>query len=104
MNKILTFLLLGVTASGFSQVFTATTPIPVATGLGNYHPQMELTTDGVPAVIWVDNNGKDLYFAKHNGVDAFNTPVQLNPAGMDVQSYNWSGPDLKVEGNNIYVA
>jgi len=56
-----------------------------------------------PAVIWTSFTARNIYFAKFNGVDDFNTPIQLNPAGLDVQSYNWAGPDMWMDGDNIYV-
>lgn len=86
-----------------AQDFVASSPITVANGLGNYHPQIEVLGDGELGVIWTSAVGDDLYFAKGDGVDQFLTPVQLNPAGLPVQDYNWSGADLIVEGNNVYV-
>ena len=80
-----------------------TTPIPVADGLGSYHPQIEITNDGEPAVIWTDFSTNDLYFAKYNGTDAFLPAIKLNPGTLEVQSFNWSGPDLYMDGDNIYV-
>ncbi|MEX1002925.1 MAG: T9SS type A sorting domain-containing protein [Crocinitomicaceae bacterium] len=87
----------------FSQSMSNTTPIKVADGVGSYHPQIEITNDGQPAVIWTDDATYNLYFAKHNGTDGFLAPVKLNPDGMDVQSFNWSGPDLYIDGDNIYI-
>lgn len=87
----------------FAQTFTTSEPINVATGLGNYHPQIEMCGDGLPGVIWTNSSDMNLYFAKHNGMDAFNTAIKLNPGTQQVQTYNWSGPDLAIEGDNIYV-
>ncbi|MEO9534239.1 MAG: T9SS type A sorting domain-containing protein [Crocinitomicaceae bacterium] len=87
----------------FSQSFDQTTPISVSTGEGNYHPQVEVLNDGNPAVIWTDFSQKDLYFAKYDGISAFEPSIQLNPPGFNVQSYNWSGPDFWMEGDNVYV-
>lgn len=87
----------------FTQTFEHTSAIDVADGLGNFHPQIETLSDGTPAVIWTDGSNKNIYFAKHDGNSAFLSPIQLNPAGLDVQSYNWSGADLAIEGDNIYV-
>jgi hypothetical protein len=86
-----------------AQDFLTTTPIKVAGGSGNHHPQVELIEAGRVGVTWTSNGSKNVYFAKHNGLDGFDSPVQLNPDGMDVQSYDWSGPDFAVEGDNVYV-
>ncbi len=98
-TSIFTILLVGV----FGQDFMTTNAIIVADGEGSHHPQIEILNDGVPAITWTDGASKNIYFAKHDGISGFNTPIQLNPTGLDVQSYNWSGPDLAIEGDNIYV-
>src|SRR5690606_35220503 len=87
----------------FSQVFSPAPAISVSDTFGYYHPQIEISNDGVPVVIWTDQNDKDLYFARHNGVDDFMAPVKLNPDGTDVQAYTWSGANMAIEGDNIYV-
>jgi hypothetical protein len=87
--------------SSFGQNFSASTPIEVSTGFGLNHPQIEIANDGMPLVSWTNPSG--VYVAKHDGGNAFNTPVQLNPSGFDVQNYNWSGPDMAIDGNNVYV-
>jgi hypothetical protein len=103
MKVFTTSFLISLCSIGFSQSYSSTTPIDVASGMGNFHPQLEVLTDGTPAVLWTENTSKNIYFAKHDGTSAFETPIQLNPAGLDVQTYNWSGPDLWIEGDNIYV-
>ena len=87
----------------FCQVMTVSTPISIPSAYGNYHPQIEMTNDNVPAVLWTSPTLQNLYFSRHNGVNVFDTPLQLNPPGLPVQSYNWSGPDLAVWQDNIYV-
>ena len=86
-----------------AQEFVASEPVIVASGYGNYHPQMEVLGDGELGVIWTNGSTNALFFAKRTGIDQFATPVQLNPAGLEVQDYNWSGADLAVWGNNVYV-
>ncbi len=86
-----------------AQDFAVTDPVKVADGVGNHHPQVELVEPGRVGVTWTSGGTKNAYFAKHNGVDGFADPVQLNPEGLDVQSFDWSGPDFAVEGDNIYV-
>ncbi len=88
---------------GFTQDYMVNSPIKVAEGNGNHHPQVELIEDGRVGVTWTSNGSKSIFFAKHNGVDGFADPIQLNPIDFDVQSYDWSGPDLAVEGDNVYV-
>jgi hypothetical protein len=71
--------------------------------LGNFHPQIETLNDGTPVVIWTNSSDKSIYFAKHDGNSAFLPAVKLNPDGLDVQAYTWSGADLAIEGDNVYV-
>lgn len=87
----------------FTQLVAVSEPIPVATGYGFFHPQIEISDDGQPVVLWTDNGTKNIYFAKHNGIDDFNTPIKLNSGIQQVQAYTWSGADLAVDGSNIYV-
>lgn len=87
---------------GTGQDLIITDPILVATDFGNYHPQIEVTNDNRANISWTDPGAHNAYFAKHNGFDGFSAPVQLNPAGLDVASYSWSGPDFTYEGDNIY--
>lgn len=79
-----------------------TSPVMVAEGYGNHHPQIEITNDGRANISWTDHSSESAYFAKHNGVDGFNDPVKLNPDGLGVASYSWSGPDFSIEGSNVY--
>ena len=85
------------------QDFEVTNSIQVADGFGNHHAQIEIIEGGRVGVTWTDAASKNIYFAKHDGVGAFAEPVQLNPDGLEVQSYTWSGPDLVVEGDNVFV-
>lgn len=88
---------LNVFAQTFSQVKSSN-----LTGYGNYHPQIEIANDNKPLMLWTSSNDKNVYIVKHNE-NGFETPIQLNPAGLEVQSYNWSGPDLATWGDNVYV-
>ncbi|MFT5819590.1 MAG: hypothetical protein ACI8ZM_000815 [Crocinitomix sp.] len=104
MKKIgISLLVILATVQLNAQDFIITDPIQVAESSGNHHPQVELIEPGRVGVTWTSNGTKDVYFSKHNGTDGFDDPVQLNPDGLDVQSYDWSGPDLAVEGDNVYV-
>jgi hypothetical protein len=87
----------------FGQDFEASSPVTVASGYGNYHPQMEVLGDGHLGIIWTDAALNQLYFSKQTAPEVFSAPIQLNPTGTQVQDYNWSGPDLSSWGNNVYV-
>lgn len=86
-----------------AQTFTKSSLIPIDADYGFYHPQIEMTGDDQPCILWTSADSLDLYFAKYNGTSDFNTPIKLNPDGLDVQDFVWSGADLAVEGDNIYV-
>lgn len=87
----------------FSQTMSVSSPVLIPSAYGNYHPQIAIANDSLPALIWTSSTLKNLYFAKHNGGSDFNTPIQLNPTGFLVQSYTWSGPDLATWQDNMYV-
>jgi len=88
-------------SSSFGQIYSAGDPTSI-TGYGNYHPQIEISNDNAPIVLWSDISSKNVYFAKFNGTD-FNTPIQINPIDFDAQVYNWSGPDLCTWQDDIYI-
>jgi len=88
----------------WGQNFVLTDPITVASGYGNYHPQIEVMGDGQLGMIWTDASTNNLYFCKRTSMDVFSAPVKLNPDGTEVQDYNWSGPDLCASGSDVYVA
>ncbi len=92
-------------ASSFirAQNYTVSTPIEVSSGMGYYHPQIEVTGDNQPAILWSDQNSKNIYLAKYNGNTAFLPPTKLNPGTMKVQTFNWSGADLSIDGSNVHV-
>lgn len=82
--------------------FIRSSPLLVADGYGNHHPQIEITSDNLPGISWTSAGTSSIYFSKMNGMGVFETPQKLNPDGLDVWSYNWSGPDFAVEGANVY--
>ena len=71
-------------------------------GFGNYHPQIEIANDNAPLILWTNQIEKSILITKPNGV-GFSVPLQLNPSGLQVQSYNWSGADLATWEDNVYV-
>jgi len=104
MKKLLSILALTAIASiATSQTFNISDEIALPSAYGNYHPQIEITNDALPGILWSSTSLDNIYFAKHNGVDDFDTPVQVNPSGTNTQVYNWSGPDLASWGDNLYI-
>ena len=76
-------------------------PIDVAeSSYGMTRPVIKLV-NGVPVVMW-SSSSKNTYFSKYDG-SSFSTPTQINPNGLDVLSYNWSGPEMTTFGNNAYI-
>jgi hypothetical protein len=102
-ESVFGFYLLIISANLFGQDFQATSPVTVASGYGNYHPQVEVLGDGQLGIIWTDASLNNLHFSKRTAPEVFSAPIQLNPVGTEVQDYNWSGPDLSVWGDNVYV-
>jgi len=102
MKYILILILIAQSYGVVCQGFVVTDPILVAENLGFNHPQIELDQYDDPLVIWTSGNN-NLYLSKFDGIGDFTTPIQLNPVGLDIQSYNWSGPDLFVENENVFV-
>jgi len=99
MKKAILLFLLPTIA--FGQTFIPSN-VDTLAGFGNYHPQIEIANDNAPLILWTNQTEKSVLVAKPSGV-GFSTPVQLNPAGLQVQSYNWSGPDLATWEDNVYV-
>ena len=85
----------------YAQNFGSSLPVSL-TSYGNYHPQIEISNDNAPIIIWSDISAKNVYFSKYNGTD-LNTPIQINPTDFDAQVYNWSGADLCTWQDDIYI-
>lgn len=101
-NKLLTTLFILSSIFTNAQTFSVGEPIQVAPGFGNYHPQMEILSDNNPAIIWTNASNNNLYFTRMEN-DVFTNPIQLNPDGLQVQDYNWSGADLSIWNDDVYV-
>ncbi|MBK9591733.1 MAG: T9SS type A sorting domain-containing protein [Crocinitomicaceae bacterium] len=102
-NYLFGFYLFVASTNLFAQDFVASSPLTVASGYGNYHPQMEVLGDGQLGIIWTNSVTNNLYFSKRTAPEIFSAPMQLNPVGTEVQDYNWSGPDLSIWGDHVYV-
>jgi len=103
MKSISFILSLTICFSLTSQTFTTSQPIDVTTGHGYYHPQIELTNDDKPLILWTNQVSKEVNLSKYLGNNTFSPPLVVSPIGFDVQTYNWSGPDLAIENENIYL-
>lgn len=87
-----------------AQFFEAGTTVSIGTGLGYNHPQICLNSEQKPMVLWTSGTAKTCNIALQDASGNFPNTVQLNPSGLPVQSYNWSGPDLARWNQNVYVA
>lgn len=86
-----------------AQSLQVSNEVTISSNDGNYHPQIEITGDGSPLVIWTNAADMGLYASKQINQTTFGTPIRISPAGFPVQSFDWSGADLAVEGSNVYV-
>lgn len=76
--------------------------IALQTPWGNTRPRIVLNANADPVVIWSNPNSKNVYVSrKSNGV--FLTPIKLNPDGMELSVFDWSGPEIAANGNNVFV-
>ncbi len=103
MKKILTVLLVLISARSFSQNgIVWYDPIPVADKTyGNLHPRVTLDHNNKPIVLWGDPNGA--VFLSRWFVKGFAEPVQINPAGRHEFTESWAGPELAGRGDTVYV-
>lgn len=77
------------------------TPINVAPGFDNLRPRIVLTDGDVPVVMWGTATGP-VYTARWNGT-SFDAPVEVIIASLNPYCTNWTGPDMAVDGNNVWV-
>lgn len=102
MKKTAFLFLLLVSLRAFCQDFQISDTASIDASYGTFHPQIEMNGLNEAVVLWTNVSNNSLNFARYaNGT--VTSPIQLNPLGLEVQSYNWSGPDLAVEGASIYV-
>lgn len=83
---------------------TISDPIVVAPQdpYGNVRPRIALNAANEPVVIWCNSVNEKLYVSKmDNG--SFTAPIQLNPDGIGISSFDWYGPDIASKGNKIAV-
>lgn len=103
MNRLLTFLLILISAPGFSQNgIIWYDPVTVADKTyGNLHPRIVLDPNYKPLVLWGDVSG-NAFISKWKGKE-FDVPVQINDPGRHVFSEAWAGPEMTNHGDTIYV-
>ncbi|MFM9984910.1 MAG: T9SS type A sorting domain-containing protein [Flavobacteriales bacterium] len=102
-NSFLLFTLFLVGASAHAQL-VASDPIIVASqdAYGNVRPRIALNAANEPIVIWCNSANEKLYASKmEDGV--FTAPIQLNPDGIGISSFDWYGPEIASAGNKIAV-
>lgn len=98
--QVLLFSLSG--SSLFAQYFVQSQPEILASGFGYQHPQLISNSIGEALVTWTDPITKSILFSRKSST-GFSSPLALNPSGLAVQSYTWSGPDLARWEQNVYV-
>ena len=102
-NLLPFFSLLLIVASAQAQL-VASDPIIVASqdAYGNVRPRIALNAANEPVVIWCNSANEKLYASKmEDGV--FTAPIQLNPDGIGISSFDWYGPEIASAGNKITV-
>ena len=79
-------------------------PVAVATGstYSNIYPRLTLGVSGDPVVIWGSDNSNKIYAAKWNG-SAFNSPLALNPDGLNPFAATWAGAEIASSGDTVFV-
>ncbi len=70
-------------------------------GTDNNRPRIALDEENNPLVIWGQDNGKTLHFARWVN-SSFTSPVELVTPDFDVFTADWSGPELAARGNVVY--
>lgn len=76
--------------------------VPASSGQGNYRPRVAVLRDGSPIVCWGNQTTGKVKFTKFSG-GVFQSPISLNPAGTNAYIQDWTGPDMAVKGDTIYV-
>ena len=69
---------------------------------GSTRPRIVLDAASNPVVIWSNPTTKNVYVSRKSD-DTFQSPVKLNPDGMELSIFDWSGPEIASSGNNIFV-
>ncbi|MFT5183191.1 MAG: hypothetical protein ACI84C_000315 [Flavobacteriales bacterium] len=70
-------------------------------GTDNNRPRIALDGNNDPLVIWGQDDGKMLHFARWENVN-FAPSIELVSPEFDVFTAEWSGPELAARGNDVY--
>jgi len=79
-------------------------PIVVADGsiYGAIHPRVVLTDNNFPLIVWGKNGPAETYAARWNGTD-FDSPITVNPQGIEPYSNNWTSPEVDASGDSVFI-
>lgn len=88
--------------SGFTSYGQWSNVQHVNTNSGNYRPRVALVRNGNPVVCWGNQTNGKIMFSRYNGT-AFQSAVELNPAGTTAYVQDWTGPEIATSGDTIYV-
>lgn len=111
MKKILLPLLLVTAQYTLAQtpIISLSSPVTVA-GTSVYSsvkPRVAVTAGNAPLVVWGKASSASaqgsIYTARWNGT-GFNTPLAVNPAGVDVYAGPSEGPNIAANGDTVFVS
>lgn len=105
MKKLFTLSIIGLffSMSSFAQL-QWTTPKDVAIPFfGNTRPIIKLINDSVPMIMWSKASTDEIYVSSMIEEDSFSFPTQVSPNGVKVTNYTWSGPEMDVYGNKVFI-
>lgn len=69
---------------------------------GNARPRIALNASNEPVIIWCDGGAEKIYCSRMIS-GSFTPPQQINPDGIGVSSFDWSGPEIASFGNKMAV-
>ena len=94
---LLTLITIGLNAQNINW----STPVDVAPSTnGNKYPRIVNNGTGAVFVSWGGND--NVYFSKNNG-SGFSNAVQVNNASTPAYVADWTGPELDVKGDSVYL-
>lgn len=88
--------------NGIAQYISWEQPIEVSSANGNYRPRIGVCQDSVAVICWGNPANSSIQFSRKVG-NSFTAPVQLNPSGTLAYVQDWTGPEMAVSGNSIYI-
>lgn len=101
MKQLLLLLFSTICLLASAQIVTWDSVMDVSTSdFGNEHPRVVVDGSGNPMILWGDSD--KAMFARWNGF-SFDTPVRMNPIGVQIFAQSWAGPDIAAKGDTVYV-